>query len=77
MILQLRRLLVKDGDLNNHVFVSIVRLTVETNLVTSKDPSHNVSPSSHACLATVSVISLFLVAVYPVSGPVFASFRRG
>jgi hypothetical protein len=39
MILQLTRLLVKDGDLNNHVFVSIVRLTVETNLVTSKDPS--------------------------------------
>ncbi len=27
-----------DGDFSNHVFVTIVRLTVETNLVTSKDP---------------------------------------
>ena len=34
---QLRRLWAKDGNLSSHVFVSIVRLTVETNLITSKD----------------------------------------
>ena len=39
MIVQLRKLLAKDAGFNNHVLVSIVRLTVETNLVTSKDPS--------------------------------------
>jgi hypothetical protein len=35
---QLRKMRANDGDSSNHVFVSIVRLTVETNLVTSKDP---------------------------------------
>jgi hypothetical protein len=39
MILQLRRSLAKDGGFNDHAFVSIVRLTVETNLVTSKSSS--------------------------------------
>jgi len=72
IISQLRRMRANDGDFSNHVFVSIVRLTVETNLVTSKDPDlwcHNVSPS-HAHLATVSVVSLLMVALFPVSGPV-------
>ena len=74
MILQLRRLMVKGGYFNDHILVSIVKLTVETNLVTSKDlslRSHNASPLSHARLATVSVIALFLVAVHPVSSPVY------
>jgi hypothetical protein len=34
---QLRRVWTKDGNLSNHALVSIVRLTIETNLVTSKD----------------------------------------
>jgi hypothetical protein len=34
---QLRRAWVREGNLSNHVLVSIVRLTVETNLVTSKN----------------------------------------
>ena len=37
LIPQLRRVWAKDGCLSNHVLVMIVRLTVETNLVTSKD----------------------------------------
>ena len=37
VIPQLRRVWAKDGYLSNHVLVMIVRLTVETNLVTSKD----------------------------------------
>jgi hypothetical protein len=37
LIPQLRRVWARDGYLSNHVLVSIVRLTVETNLVTSKD----------------------------------------
>jgi hypothetical protein len=32
---QLRKLRARDGNLSGHVFVSIVRLTVETNLVTT------------------------------------------
>ena len=34
---QLRRVWVRDGYLSNYVLVSIVRLTVESNLVTSKN----------------------------------------
>ena len=34
---QLRRIWARDGNLNHHVLVSIVRLIVETNLATSKD----------------------------------------
>jgi hypothetical protein len=34
---QLRRIWAKDGNLSDHVLVSIVRLIVETNLTTSKD----------------------------------------
>ena len=37
LIPQLRRVWARDGFLKNHVLVNIVRLTVETNLVTSKD----------------------------------------
>ena len=37
LIPQLRRVWVRDGYLSNHVLVSVVRLTVETNLVTSKN----------------------------------------
>jgi len=37
LIPQLRRVWDRDGYLSDHVLVSIVRLTVETNLVTSKD----------------------------------------
>jgi len=36
-IAQLRRIWARDGNLSNYVLVSIVRLTVETNLATSKD----------------------------------------
>ena len=50
----------------------IVRLTVETNIVTSKGfrviDVMDVLPSSHAHLATVSIVSLLMVAMYPVSG---------
>jgi hypothetical protein len=34
---QLRRIWTRDGNLSNHVLVSIVRLIVETNLATNKD----------------------------------------
>ena len=37
LIPQLRRVWIRDGYLSNHVLVSVVRLTVETNLVTSKN----------------------------------------
>ena len=36
---QLRKLRARHGNLSRHILVSIVRLTVETNLVTSKDRS--------------------------------------
>jgi hypothetical protein len=35
---QLRRIWTKDGNLSNHVLVSVVRLIAETNLATSTDP---------------------------------------
>ena len=38
-ILQLRSVWTRHGHLSWHIFVSIVRLTIETNLVTSKDVS--------------------------------------
>jgi hypothetical protein len=36
LIPQLRRIWSRDGNLSSHVLVSLVRVTVETNLVTSK-----------------------------------------
>jgi hypothetical protein len=36
LIPQLRRIWSRDGNLSSHVLVSMVRVTVETNLVTSK-----------------------------------------
>ena len=38
-ILQLRSVWTRHGHLSRHILVSIVRLTIETNLVTSKDVS--------------------------------------
>ncbi|KAH9984750.1 hypothetical protein BJV77DRAFT_1153101 [Russula vinacea] len=35
MLYHLRRVCTRDGNLSNHIFVRIVRLTVETNLVTT------------------------------------------
>ena len=71
LIPQLRKAWVREGNLSNHVLVSIVRLTVETNLVTSKNllgiDVHEALPSSHACLAFVSIVSLVTIAVFPVS----------
>lgn len=49
MIYHLRRIWAKNGCLSDHVLVRIVRLTVETNLVTT----------------TVSIVSLVMIAVYP------------
>ena len=60
-----------NGSLSSHVFVSIVRLTVETNLVTSKDLTvfdATVYLSSHACLATVSFVALLIFCLKLVSG---------
>ena len=73
LIPQLRRVWAKDGFLKNHVLVNIVRLTVETNLATGKDlPSVDVMyalPLSHARSASVSLVSLIMIAAFPVSGP--------
>ncbi|KAF8486821.1 hypothetical protein DFH94DRAFT_2814 [Russula ochroleuca] len=49
MLYHLRRVWTKDGNLSNHALVSIVRLTIETNLVTT----------------SVSIVSLVMIAVYP------------
>ncbi|KAH9984760.1 hypothetical protein BJV77DRAFT_163413 [Russula vinacea] len=49
MLYHLRRAWVRDGNLSNHVLVSIVRLTVETNLVTT----------------FVSIVSLVTIVVFP------------
>ncbi|KAH9984761.1 hypothetical protein BJV77DRAFT_163513 [Russula vinacea] len=69
MLYHLRKAWVREGNLSNHVLVSIVRLTVETNLVTSKNllgiDVHEALPSSHACLAFVSIVSLVTIAVFP------------
>ncbi|KAF8462495.1 hypothetical protein DFH94DRAFT_483898 [Russula ochroleuca] len=48
MLYHLRRVWARDGHLSNHVLVSIVRLTIETNLVTT----------------FVSIVSLVMIAVY-------------
>lgn len=60
------------GNFNTHVHVSIVRLTVETNVVTSKPLQslrcHGDPPQSHARSATVSIIGFLMAALYPVSG---------
>lgn len=69
-VAQLRKIWAKDGNLSSHVLVSIVRLTVETNLVTSKSLrvlDTIMCPPSHARSATVSVAAMLMVAVYPVS----------
>ncbi|KAF8462498.1 hypothetical protein DFH94DRAFT_484070 [Russula ochroleuca] len=52
MLHHLRRVWARDGYLSNHVLVSIVRLTVETNLVTT----------------SVSIVSLIMMARFSVSG---------
>jgi hypothetical protein len=64
---QLTRL--KDrGNFSSHALVSIVRLTVETNLVTSEHLRCPDAPaSSHVRSATASIVSLLMVALYPVS----------
>ncbi|KAH9984756.1 hypothetical protein BJV77DRAFT_163276 [Russula vinacea] len=49
MLYHLRRVWVRDGYLSNHVLVSVVRLTVETNLVTT----------------SVSIVSLIMMVVFP------------
>ena len=53
--------------------MNIVRLTVETNLATGKDLQSldvmNALPLSHARSASVSLVSLIMIAAYPVSGP--------
>ncbi|KAF8486822.1 hypothetical protein DFH94DRAFT_700904 [Russula ochroleuca] len=49
MLYHLRKIWVRDGNLSNHVLVSIVKLTVETNLVTT----------------SVSIVSLVMIAVFP------------
>ena len=70
-ISQLRRILTTDGNPSRHILVRTVRLTVETNLVTSKRPrAFDVImwPLSHTRLATVSITALVIVAVFPVSG---------
>jgi hypothetical protein len=73
LIAQLRRVWAKDRFLKNHVLESIVRLTVETNLATSKDlrgiDVMAALPLSHARSASVSVVSLIMIVVFPVSGP--------
>ena len=77
---QLRRIWATNGNLSNHVLVSIVKLMVETNLVTSKHlrqliveastelRCHDALPSSHARSASVSIVSLLMIALFPVSG---------
>ena len=60
-----------DGNLSRHVLVRTVRLTVETNLVTSKRLKALdviMWPVSHARSATASIVALVMVAVFPVSG---------
>ncbi|KAH9984763.1 hypothetical protein BJV77DRAFT_1162399 [Russula vinacea] len=49
MLYHLRKAWVREGNLSNHVLVSIVRLTVETNLVTT----------------FVSIVSLVTIVVFP------------
>lgn len=49
MIYHLRRIWAENDYLSNHVLVRIMRLTVETNLVTT----------------TVSIVSLLMIAMYP------------
>jgi len=49
MLYHLRRIWARDGNLSSHSLVSIVRLTVETNLVTT----------------TVSIATLVTIAVFP------------
>jgi hypothetical protein len=73
LVLQLSRIKAI-GNLSGHALVSIVRLTVETNLVTSKQSPGlrclDAPPLSHARSASVSIVSLLMVAVYPVSDSV-------
>jgi hypothetical protein len=49
MLFHLSRLKTREGNLSSHALVSIVRLTVESNMVTT----------------TVSIVSFLMVAVYP------------
>jgi hypothetical protein len=55
---QLRKIWVRDGNLSNHVLVSIVKLTVETNLVTSKDPRDTDVMMRFICLTLVQPLSV-------------------
>jgi len=66
---QLRRIWARDGNLSCHVLISIVRLIVETNLATSEHLHLRVFDVMmlHARSATVSIASLLIVALYPVS----------
>ncbi|KAH9984747.1 hypothetical protein BJV77DRAFT_1071864 [Russula vinacea] len=77
MLYYLRRIWATNGNLSNHVLVSIVKLMVETNLVTSKHlrqliveastelRCHDALPSSHARSASVSIVSLLMIALFP------------
>ena len=67
---QLRKFCTIDGNLNRHILVRAVRLTVETNLMTSKDlRAFDVImwTLSHARSATVSIVALVMFAAFPVS----------
>jgi len=66
---QLERVFTKDGNLSNHVLVRIVRLIVETNLATSKDFRVLDVLMPYPLSATVNIVSLLMVLLFPVSGP--------
>ena len=67
---QLRRIWARDGKLSSHALVSIVRLIVETNLATSKDLRVFDVMTPHPRSATISIASMLMVVVYPMSGSI-------
>lgn len=59
-----------DGFFHNNALVKVVRLTVETNILTSKSTLDSASERTiftHGVLASVGIVSLLLIAIYPVS----------
>jgi hypothetical protein len=66
IIPQLAKRRVRDGQYSSHTIIRIVRLTIETNVVTSMYCLVGYVIPANTRSATVSIIALLMVAIFPV-----------
>jgi len=58
-----------DGFFHNNALVKVVRLTVESNLLTSEYTLDFDENLAHNVLASVGIAALLMIVIFPVSDP--------